>query len=286
MSKKRRERIIEPIANVGLAIEEAEVTFGKSIKEVQRVDNHIVGIDIKVQEGRLTRSATKHFDVDVLIGPKDTAGEFKSLDDFAKQVSMVKMHFTPFKFSKEGKISRGSLTLPPMWVGACTDCGAVVKANTLLKQSRKGKSVVCKRCGGKNTFKRKSTQKTAEASNPAVKALFNAYNAGYSNGSKLALPRAWALYREGQTPTEWVPAMDDNKALSLAIKADRNGMELRPAQHAIMSQSKATSSFVIERTSGLAVGWLSRKELTGGTVNLCGYKMQAGPVFNKRRLAL
>ena len=286
MSKKRRVMPVKPLVDLASVIEQAEKETGKPIVPVQVADNYVVGISVKAPDGQLTCSATKHFNVDVLIGPSNIGRKYDSLEEFAKDVHVLKMHFSPFSFDKAGHISRGSLTLPPTWVGVCTECGKQVKSNTLLRQSRGSKSTVCKRCGAKNSFKRKSTRKSATIETAGIWELFKTYSAGYENGDKLSMPRAWALYREGNTPTAWVPEVSDDKAMSLAIKANYSGMEIRPAQHAIMSQSKATASFVLESTAGFSSGWLKKSELMGGTIKSCGYKFQAGSIFHGRKVSL
>lgn len=287
-TQKHRVRTITPIANLGMALEEAEKAAGKSVESVQRTNYYVAAMRVSTPESRLTCSAQRHFNVDLLVGPSDIDKKAGSLEEFATRVVAVKLHFNPFTFDdKTGRMSRGSMTLSPMWQGVCASCGVVVSANKLLRQRRGGKTATCKRCGATGSFSQKKLQRKVLGSDSGgVADLFQLHTASNPKEARLALPRAWALYREDNAPTEWVPPVDDSSALSLAISASRSGMEIRPAQHAIMSQSKATSAFVLEGTSGTRAGWLTHDELTGGTVNLCGYKLQAGPLFKRGRLAL
>jgi hypothetical protein len=285
---KHRNRVVTPIVSVGMALEEAAKSAGKPIEAVQRTNYYAAAIRVNVPDGQLTCSAQRHFNVDLLVGPTDIDKRSDSPGAFASRVMAVKLHFSPFTFDDAtGRMSRGSMTLAPMWQGVCAACGAVVAANRLLRQRRSSKQAVCKRCGAANAFSQKKLErKKLESSSAGVAELYKLHTVGDAKQARLAMPRAWAIYRENNAPTEWIPKADDGMAMSLAIKASYNGMEIRPAQHAIMSQSKATSAFVLEGTSGFRAGWLTYNELTGGTVNACGYKLQAAPMFRRGQLAL
>lgn len=281
-------RVVTPIVNVGMALEEAAKAAGKPIESVQRTNYYTAAIRVNAPDGQLTCSAQRHFNVDLLVGPSDIDKKSDSAEAFASRVMAVRLHFSPFTFDDAtGRMSRGSMTLAPMWQGVCTACGAVVAANRLLRQRRGSKQAACKRCGAANAFSQKKLErKKLEVSSAGVSELYKLHGAGNAKATRLAMPRAWAIYRENNAPTEWIPSADDEVAMSLAIKASYNGMEIRPAQHAIMSQSKSTSAFVLEGTSGFRAGWLTYDELTGGTVNTCGYKLQAAPMFRRGQLAL
>lgn len=276
--------VVEPLVDFGMAIEQAEHESGKSIRSVQRTNYYAAGIRVATPEGQITCSADRHFNVDFLFGPADIDAKSGAIKDFANRVTVLKLHFNPFTHdAKAGRWSRGSLTMPPAWHGVCAGCGAVVAANRLFRQKRAGKGAVCKRCGAKDSFKsQKLPVKRLDVASSELATLYAMHNAGGAQAARLKLPRAWALYREGRTPTEWVPHVDDSAAMNIAIRASDRGMEIRPAQHAIASQSSATSGFVLEGTGGFRFGWLTHKELCGETIELCGYKLQAATLFARK----
>jgi len=270
---------IKPLVDVGSAIKEAEKTAGKSIRSTQHKEKYVTAIRVRTKAGQLTCSAQNHFDVDLVIGPSDISGEFNNLENFASCVRAVKLHFNPFKFSDSGKISRGSLTLKPLWRGVCRSCGVVVKASDVIKQSRGKSEMKCRRCNAVGKFSKQAINPKSAPDN-VVNALYTTYTAGCEASNALALPRVWSLYREGMAPTAWLPPADDTKAIDVAVRASNKGMEIRPASHAIMSQSKATAGFVMEGTSGFNCGWLSKDALTGCASRSCGYKLQARQLFS------
>jgi len=284
----RNQHEVKPMVDLGTAIEQAEQVAGKSIESVQRTSYYVAGIRVRVPEGQITCSAEKHFNVDLLVGPADIDAKSQSAEEFAKRVVSVRLHFNPFTYdAKTGRMSRGSMTVVPSWQGACTACGAIIAANHMMRNRRGGKPCACKRCGAVDAFKTsKLPVKRPDAASPELQALFDLHTISAPKLDRLALPRAWALYREGRVPTAWIPSADDDAAMNLAIRANGKGMEIRPAQHAIASQSTATSGFVLEGTGGMRAGWLTHKELCGETIELCGYKLQAGTLFGRRGNAL
>lgn len=161
------------------------------------------------------------------------------------------LRLNPFVIDHKGSIEPGSIEARPMVRLVCADACRPTQHGQISpwEQSR----FECPDCGGKTRY---AGSDNSEIGPDDVRraALERAAAALPIDGA--ITPRAWAVYRRGKAPAEFVPEANDEKAMAIALDLDTRNLAMASVDTAIKSGVRP-DSFVLEKVTGWRGAWMT-----------------------------